>query len=253
VITHRASRRPQPKLIEPAPRPPQDGDALGALRARATPIRARRHQQLSVGGNSTENIYVVRSGLLVVQASPPDRHRQLLALLYPGDIFRAAFAPPLPATTLVAASAADLWRLPAVTFDELLSTDPDLGRGLSRQLTDQQARCLMHTAIVGGMSGEERAASFLIELTLRLGTKCATGIAFDIPLSRAEIAEYLALNPDTLSRIMSRLKGRGLLVQTGRSRAVVQDWPGLCAQSPMAEALIKLHSKSADGRAPTDR
>lgn len=246
MITNRASRRTQPKLIGPAPRALQEADALGALRARATPIRARRHQQLAVAGNGTENVYVVRSGLLVMKASPPGRHRQLLALLYPGDVFRSTLTPPLPATALVAASAADLWRLPAVTFEGLLSADAELGRALLQQLADQQARCLMHTALVGGMSGEERAASFLIELTLRLGTKCATGIAFEVPLSRAEIAEYLALNPDTLSRIMSRLKGRGLLVQTGRNRAVVQDWQGLCAQSPMAEALIKLHSRAAD-------
>jgi CRP-like cAMP-binding protein len=141
----------------------------------------------------------------------------------------------------VAACAADLWRLPAVTFEELLATDAELGRELLRQLADQQARCLMHTAAIGGMSGEERVASFLIELALRIGTKGAGGIAFEVPLSRAEIADYLALNPDTLSRIMSRLKGRGLVAQTGRSRAVVQDWQGLCAQSPMAEALVKLH------------
>ena len=69
----------------------------------------------------------------------------------------------------------------------------------------------------------------------------AAGVAFELPLSRTEIADYLALNADTLSRIMSRLKGRGLVARTGRDRALVADWDGLCAMSPLAGALAAAH------------
>lgn len=203
-----------------------------------------------MGTGAAETVYVVRSGLLVLQATPPANHRQLLELLYPGDVFRPACAPPLAATVLTAACPSDLWRLPEAAFESLTHADAELGRHIGLQMADQQARALMHIAVIGGMCGEERVASFLIELALRIGTTCATGIAFEVPLSRADIADYLALNPDTLSRIMSRLKGRGLVSQSGRSRALVQDWKGLCAQSPMADALVALHGKPAGQPVP---
>ena len=55
----------------------------------------------------------------------------------------------------------------------------------------------------------DRASSawpaLLLQAACRLGTSTGGAIAFDMPLSRNEVAEYLALNADTLSRIMSRL------------------------------------------------
>jgi CRP/FNR family transcriptional regulator, anaerobic regulatory protein len=248
VITYRATSRTPPQALNQVLKPvlasTPDDNRFASLGSRATLIRAKRGQQLALGTGATEAVYIVRSGLLVVQAAPPAKLRQLLALLYPGDIFRSTFAPPLPGTVLTAAGACDLWRLQAPIFETALSADAELGRRLGQQLADQQARKLMHVAIIGGMSGEERVASFLIELALRIGTNCAAGISFEIPLSRADIADYLALNPDTLSRIMSRLRARGVVSQPGRRLALVQNWNGLCALSPMAEALIALHGKT---------
>jgi len=217
------------------------------LGSRVTTVRARRSQQLSLSTGHAETVYIVRSGLLVLQTTPPGKHRQLLTPLYPRDIFRPAFAPPLPGIALTAVTPSELWRLPSSAFETLLGADAALGQHLNRQLADQHARTILHAAMVGGLSGEERVASFLIELGLRIGAPCANGISFEIPLSRADIADHLALNPDTLSRIMSRLKARGLVAQTSRGRAVVPDWEGLCRQSPLAGALAALHA-TADRR-----
>jgi CRP-like cAMP-binding protein len=97
---------------------------------------------------------------------------------------------------------------------------------------------------LGGLSGEQRVASFLIELALRLGTPGGSGISFDLPLSRTDIADHLALNADTLSRIMSRLKTRGLIAQTGRTRAVIPDWTRLCELTPVADTVLALHGSA---------
>lgn len=63
-------------------------------------------------------------------------------------------------------------------------------------------------------------------------------------MSRNDIADYLALNADTLSRIMSRLKARGLIAQTGRSRIVVPNWKSLCEESPVAGTLTALQAQT---------
>jgi len=250
VITHRAPRRSPPRLVKLAPPrsrepDPREPDPLAALRQRATTVRARRRQQLGLTTGKTESVYIVRTGLLVLQTTAAGERRQLLALHYPNDIFRAAFAPPLPAVALSAASASEVWRLPASGFETVLTAEPALGLHLNRQLAEQHARTLLHVATVGGLNGEERMASFLIELGLRIGARSANGLSFEMPLSRTDIADYLALNADTLSRIMSRLKTRKLVAQTGRGRALLPDWKGLCALSPISDAIVTLHGKAA--------
>ena len=204
-------------------------------------MRVRRHQQVAVAASQGETVYVVRSGLLLLQMLAPSKHRQLLSLFYPNDVFCTAFGPPFPAATLVAAAASELWRLPGRSFEAMLGDEPPLCQQLNRQLADQHARSLLHVAMLGTLNGEERFASFLVELGLRLGTSGSSGISFQIPLSRNDIADYLSLNPDTLSRITSRLKARGLMVQTGRGRIVVPNWERLCEQTPIAPSLVALH------------
>ena len=251
VITHRPPRPPrQDGPTSPAALPTER--SLAALERRATKVRARRRQQLVPAAGAPENVYIVRSGLLVLQTLAPGQRRQLLTLLYPNDIFAPAFAPPLPGSVLSAVAASEFWRLPARTFEALLAEDAEIVQHVCRRVADQHARAVLHTAIVGGMNGEERVASFLIELALRLGSPGAAGITFTVPLSRTEIADYLALNADTLSRIMSRLKGRGLVSRTGRDRALVTDWDGLRALSPVAGALVAVHATDAlkRGKAP---
>lgn len=235
-------RTPPLPVDHGASQPTPETDALAALREHATPVRARRRQRLSLTGAHMDAAYIVRSGLLCIEAAAPGKHRQLLALFYPGDIIQNAFVPQLPAMTLSALGVAEVLRLPARNFDALLASDGALAAHVQRRLAEQHARAMLHAAVVGTLCGEERVVSLLIELALRVGMACAGGVACEMPLSRADTADYLALNADTLSRITSRLRGRGLLTQTARGRIVLPDWDGLCALSPFADALLALHA-----------
>jgi len=233
--------RPPRHQPAPAPAPRPVEDHLVALEQRATKVRTRRHQQLAATG-APEVVYVVTAGLLVLQTLVPGQRRRLLTLLYPQDIFLPAVAPSLPGAVLSSACACEVLRMPAPAFETLLADHPSLTRHICRRLADQHARAVLHTAIVGGLTGEERVASLLIELALHLGTQRAAGVAFETPLSRTEMADYLALNADTLSRIMSRLKASRLVRRTGLQAALVTDLDGLCALSPLAGALLAAHA-----------
>lgn len=245
MITDRAQTRGSPRAIRPA-QPLQlcSDETLTALCQHATTVRLRRRQLLPFSNGHLDSVYIVRSGLLALQTVLPGKPRQLLALHYPGDVMGVALPPPLPHAASCAIVASELWRLPTSTFESRLAEDCQLAVQITRHLARQEARTLLHAAMIGGLSGEERAASFLIELGLRAGVPSAHGMAFDMHLSRNDIADYLALNPDTLSRIMSRLKARGIVAQTGRTRAIVPNWEALCAESPLAGTLTALHSQT---------
>ncbi len=235
-------RTPPPPVDHGASQPTAGTDALAALREHATLVRVRRRQRLSLASSQMEAAYIVRSGLLCIEAAAPGKHRQLLSIFYPGDIVQSAFVPQLPAVTLSALGVTEVLRLPARTFETLLASDAALAAHVQRRLAEQHARATLHAAVIGTLCGEDRVVSLLIELALRVGIECAGGVACEMMLSRADTADYLALNADTLSRITSRLRGRGLLTQTARGRIVLPDWEGLCALSPFAGALLALHA-----------
>ena len=56
------------------------------------------------------------------------------------------------------------------------------------------------------------------------------GVAFEMPLSRTDVADYLGLNTDTLSQHLS-LRSSGVLTHTDRNRAVVRDFRALATLS----------------------
>ena len=215
------------------------------LREHATPVRTRRRQRLALEHAPAEVVYVVRSGLLAIETAPPGKHRQLLELFYPGDIVRRALVPELPGVALTALGVSEVWRLPARSFDALLAASPEQSVQAHRRLAEQHARATLHASIVGALTGDERFASLLIEIGLRLGSSAPTGMALDVPLSRTDIADYLALNPDTLSRITSRFRARGLLLSARSGHAVLPAWEELCAATPVAAALLALHTPRA--------
>ncbi len=130
-------------------------------------MRARPNQKIALEAGPAEAIFV-RTGLLVLRTELPDKRRQILNLLYPGDIFRTSFSPPLPEAALAAAVASEIWRMPSNTFETLANSD--LWHLLSCQLAAQQSRVNLHIAAIGSLNGEERVASFLIELALRIGS-----------------------------------------------------------------------------------
>jgi CRP-like cAMP-binding protein len=129
------------------------------------------------------------------------------------------------------------------SLDKLAASDPAVTRYLDQALANQMARQALHVATLGQFSCEQRVVTLLVELALRTGVSLPSGVAFELPFNRKDIADYLGLNPDTLSRIMSRLKTAGLIGHSERNRAVVRDFPALAARSPAARPLLEISGR----------
>lgn len=204
-------------------------------------IGLRPRQRLAFS-REEDLVYVVTSGVLEVDSAPRPNARQIVDLYYKGDLIRSRFATNLPGMNLIAASRAEVARLPGRKLDSLMSMHPEVARWVDANLARQVPRRQLHLATVGSLSGEERVASFLVELALRIGEAgYENSRTFDMPLSRTDMAHYLALNADTLSRIMSRLRHSGVLGTASRGRAYTPSLPALAALTPLADTIKGLH------------
>jgi len=227
------------------PTSPHHAEAVfKALEPHAVRIQTRRGQKLVLSDGAQETAYVVHAGVCFARAALPDTRHQVLSLLYPGDVIRAHALPPMDGMEITATSdKGEVWRLRWPIVSRLFEDDPALARHVADRQADQTARLALHGAIVAGLSGDERVAALIMELALRTGQATPAGIAFVMPLSRIELAEHLALNPDTVSRIMSRLRAKGLLAPGGRHRLLCRDLGGLERECPLAATVIRLHRK----------
>lgn len=214
----------------------------GKLATHGAVVRTRRGQSLSLALDGAEMVYVVRSGALMLRVAFPDEMRQVVALLYPGEVFRAAFAPPAASARLSSVGAGEALRFRWPVFSDLAATNPEIERFYNDAVARQTARAAIHTAAVGRFDCRQRVATFLLELALRTGVRAPCGgLDFEIPLNRTDIADYLGLNADTLSRTMSRLRASGLLSHPERNRGLVRDVAALAALTPAARALMGLN------------
>ena len=170
------------------------------------------------------------AGVLTLQLRLPTAHGQIVALLFSGDVFRSNFIPPHAEATLASARAGEVWWMRLAALDKLAASDPAVTRYLDLALESQLARQALNVATLGQFSCGQRVATLLVDLALRTGVSSLSGMAFELPFNRKDIADYLGLNSDTLSRIMSRLKTAGLIGHSERNRAVVRDFPALAAR-----------------------
>jgi CRP/FNR family transcriptional regulator len=211
------------------------------VESQAKSLRTRRGQRFTFGSDGGDAVFIVHSGVLMLEVELSSGSRRIAELFFPGDLLRACFVPPSTAATLVSASAGEVWRLRDATLDTLAASDPAVRRYVDGAVARCIARQAIHAVMLGQCDSEQKAATLLTELALRLGVRTATGaIAFEMPFDRKEVAGYLGLNPDTLSRIMSRFKRAGLFSQPERSRALVRDLSALAARSPAARSLMEI-------------
>ena len=238
-------------LAERMPKPVMSTSSEGAnyaippeITAAAVVIGLRPRQRLAFSRDE-DLVYVVSAGVIEVDSAPRPNARQIVDLYYRGDLVRSRFASNLPGMNLIAASRAEVLRITGRKLDTLMSTYPDIARWVDNNLGRQVPRRQLHLATVGSLSGEERVASFLVELALRIGESgYDDSRTFDMPLSRTDMAHYLALNADTLSRIMSRLRHSGVLGTASRGRAYTPSLPALTALTPLADTIRSLHGEA---------
>ncbi len=208
-------------------------------------MHTRRGLPLPLRLDGSETAFIVRTATLMFRVTLAKELRQVVTLLYPGDVFRAAFAPPEAEAHLSAVSTGEVLRLRFETLTALAAEDPTVGAYFDRAVARQTARQALHLAALGRLDRFQRLATFLTELAVYTGTPAPDGgVVFEMPLSRADIADHLGLNADTLSRAMSKLRAAGLLRQPSRQKVLVRDFSALAALSPAAPSLLALHGEA---------
>lgn len=152
-----------------------------------------------------EFIFNVTSGAMKLYKLMPDGRRQITGFLFAGsflgvsDHFEYAY-------TAEALAPTTLCRFPRKQFESLLAEFPAIGQRMVSILMDDLAGAQSQMLLLGRKTARERVASFLILLGERT-QKPGGGITMlSIPMNRVDIADFLGLTIETVSRTLTGLK-----------------------------------------------
>ena len=148
------------------------------------------------------------SGTIKLTKTTADGRQQIVGLLFPPDFLGRAFRRSNPYFA-EAATDLEICVFPKDAFERLAGDYPELEHRLFERTLDELDAAREWMLLLGRKTAEEKVANFLYLLARRSRmTHCADHAAasFELPLSRADIADYLGLTIETVSRQITRLK-----------------------------------------------
>lgn len=203
--------------------PPAIDPDLRLLQQIGVKVRFSRNQTIFSDGDEATNCYKVISGAVRLCKHMADGRRQIADFLLAGDLFGFM---QLGHYKFTAEAVGDvvLMCYPQRQVARLSSSLPNLRGRLLVLLSQRLLGMQDHLVMLGRQTAKERIASFLLHIAER--SDAEEGLAFDLPMSRQDIADYLGLTIETVCRMLSELK-REKLIAIPAGQIVINDLEAL--------------------------
>lgn len=208
-----------------------DPEALPAFTVKVRRKVVRAGEPIFRVHDDQHGLTVVAEGLVMVQQIVADGRRQVIGFRYPGDLVN--FADGISTRLVpVAVLPSALCRIDGRALDDFRRAYPAAAERLARLAADEVTRMADHMMLLGRLAAAERMAVFLLECAGRIGRPTPDGVAFALPMTRDDIADYLGINVETVSRQFTQMKRSGLIALPKPDRVVIRDRKALEALAP---------------------
>ncbi|MFC1458290.1 MULTISPECIES: Crp/Fnr family transcriptional regulator [Microvirga] len=168
------------------------------------------NEAIFAGGPTESRCFRVLEGVVRLVTFFPDGARQIVRFAFPGDYFGLTHAERL--LTAEAVSPVVLLEFDAGKLQRLGECNPLLGRQLANVLRASASEALDHVGLLGRKDARKRLALFLRFLHQNIGL----GDIVSVPMSRSDIADFVGLKIETVSRAFGYLRRRHLIDDVGR-------------------------------------
>ena len=187
-----------------------DDADLGRLDALAEHVALTPGQALIREGDEAKHVFNITSGSVRVYKLLPDGRRQITGFLFAGDFLGLATGQ----TYVFSAEAiepATACRFRKSDYRTLIRETPALEAALLDRATHELAAAQNQMLLLGRKTALERIATFLLDLPGHDPARATTEGLVRLPMTRSEIADYLGLTIETVSRVLTKLKTSGVI------------------------------------------
>lgn len=171
-----------------------------------------RGEHLFRQGQPMNSFYVLRAGSVKSYLDSEDGCEQVGSFHFPGDILAFdAMAERRHMSSAIALETVAYCTIPYERVVSLITSVPGLWSALMQSAAGHIVDAEKHTLLLGQKSAPARLASFLLALSHRFAARGCSATEFNLSMSRQDIANYLAVAVETISRLFTDLQRKGAL------------------------------------------
>ena len=189
-----------------------DNTEIGKLAAIVTRVNLQAQQMLFHEGDEADSVFNITAGSIKIYKLLPNGRRQITGFLMPGDFLGLA-AKSVYSYSAEAITPVDVCKFARPRLDSLFAEFPQLEHRLFEIANDELVLAQDQMLLLGRKSAGEKIASFLVRLVERLESRGGKPNHVALTMTRGDIADYLGLTIETVSRTMSQFKKQGLIRQ----------------------------------------
>ena len=215
--------RSRASYLTPVPSLPPAAIVGAGLDRLGTATMIERGRMLFQEQDPAEHVFKVLSGALRAVRLLPDGRRSITDFLLPGDYVGLAENGTY-SQTIEAVADSKLVKYSRRRFDAFLDSDARAGRHFFGLVCGELSAAQDRLLLLGRKCAVERIASFLLAIADRRSPEAT---AVDLPMGRSDIADYLGLTIETVSRVLGQLRAREIIDVPTVNRIVFTDREGL--------------------------
>ncbi|BCH34715.1 transcriptional regulator [Mesorhizobium sp. L-8-10] len=169
--------------------------------------------ELIADAEAVDSYSTLLSGVVKLTKCLSDGRQQIVGLRFAPDFLGRPFK--VKSTINVeAATSVSLCSFPKAAVERIMKESPGLEHRLLKQTLDELDEALEWMVTLGRKTAPEKVASFLLMIARNMDSSidpAAGSACFDLPLTRADISDFLGLTNETVSRQLTRLRADGVI------------------------------------------
>jgi CRP/FNR family transcriptional regulator len=158
----------------------------------------------------TTSFYNLLEGVMRLYKLLPDGRRQIVGFALPGDFLGMTISGH-HGFSADAIGPVMVCRFPRTPFARFIEDKPHLLRRITELAVRELGQARDHMVLLGRRSAEEKVATFLVGWRDRLVQLRGPSATVSLPMSRQDIADYLGLTIETVSRTFTKLEREGVI------------------------------------------
>lgn len=205
---------------------PDQLEQLDRIMQRGRPLK--RGEYLFRAADDFHAVYAIRSGALKTYSFSDDGDEQVTGFYLPGEIVGMdGISTARHLSNAKALETATVCEIPFHRLEDLSQRIPSLQHYFFSLMSNEiRADRELHM-LLSKKNADDRVASLLLSLAARQQRRGLSGVRFRLPMSRYDIANYLGLAVETVSRIFTRFQQQKTLWVDGREVEIL-DREALC-------------------------
>lgn len=188
----------------------QDVHKLESIVQRGRPLQ--KGQRIFHAGDRFTSVYAIRSGAVKTFHTARDGVEQITGFYLPGEVIGLdGIADDTHSNTAVTLETSAVCEIPFHRLEELSLEIPTLQRRFLQLMSKAIGNDQTLITLLSQKSADQRIGALLLSLSARHRKRGLSATEFNLPMSRAEMGNFLGLTIETVSRALGRLSKRGLI------------------------------------------